>query len=206
VRTAGDRFALMQERLPDLGFDLVVRQAGRGGAVRPLPMVHLTPIPEAVTEGWYAFESGFAHACYQGQPLVMVQLKRDGVAVADGCGRTVAGRSAEMDEAAEAMSTGEAEAFLRAAIAESGLGADAVLIAAVDFTAVLSQRALDDRDWTYGREATLLVEGLLPEGARERLLNGFWATFRDELDAIEAARSSDGADAGALHPGSATRN
>jgi hypothetical protein len=119
---------------------------------------------------------------------------------------TGAGRSAEMDEAAEAMSTGEAEAFLRAAIAESGLGADAVLIAAVDFTAVLSQRALDDRDWTYGREATLLVEGLLPEGARERLLNGFWATFRDELDAIEAARSSDGADAGALHPGSATRN
>ncbi|MGM3213989.1 hypothetical protein ACS229_30160, partial [Klebsiella pneumoniae] len=72
--------------------------------------------------------------------------------------------------------------------------------------AVVSQAKLNDRDWTRGREACIVVEAGPTEGERERLLNGFWATFRPELDAIEAARAGDGLAGVAFHPGSAARH
>jgi hypothetical protein len=199
VRVAGERYDAGQREMPDLGMDLVVRNATRDGRPAPLPDLHLATVPEEAAAAWRRFEAVAAGLSDGIAGPVVARLRPDGLDVLGGDGKPLPDRTA----VPEALATPASVDAVRYVVAEAGLGPDACVLVAGGFTAVIARASFEDRDWSGGRGICLVVGRRPLEGERERLLNRFWAAFPGELDGILAAARDRAGRAGFLVPGPA---
>ena len=204
ARTLGERYASLQEFLPDLGYDLVIGFRDGDLSPLPLPAIHVAYVPDALQPAWEELESAFAGMVVAGVGCILLQVRPAPFQVADSNGDDLEGRSAAVDDALDELSRDHNVETVGALLAEAGLGMDAHLILSTEFAAVVSHESLTERDWRHGRGICLFSGEGMEEGALSRLLHRFWGAFPGEMEAIHAARSGT---AGVLptHPGTVGR-